>query len=57
MQEIGSDLNTFWAAINEDLQVNFKASVTLGTLEWKFCYTTLVRKNSLRDGSIHIRRL
>jgi len=36
MQEIGSNLNTFWTAINEDLQVNVKASVMFGTLEWKF---------------------
>jgi len=37
MQEIGSDLNTFWTAINEDLQVNVKASVTLERLECTTC--------------------
>jgi hypothetical protein len=36
MQETGSDLNTFWTAINDDVLVNVKASVTLGTLELKF---------------------
>jgi RNAse (barnase) inhibitor barstar len=39
MQEIGSDLNTLWTAMNEDMQGNVKASVTLGTLEWKFWCT------------------
>jgi hypothetical protein len=31
MQEIGSDLNIFWLAINEDLQVNVKASGCMGS--------------------------
>jgi len=43
MQEIGSDLNTFWTAINEDLQVNVKASVTLGNWSGNFGVNLLGR--------------